>query len=147
MLDLLNDVAARAARYSGDISRRPVAPPQSALDGLAELDTPLPEDPSSPSSVLELLDRAGSPATVASSTSNALLCAEIGPDRTTRSIAFEEPKVDRTERSNSASAVSTTMRVPLALALGVRPRRITSPDYLTGVAGAVTVGPTGAALF
>src|SRR5512134_2413933 len=67
MLDLLNDVAARAARYSGDIGRRPVAPPQSALDGLAELDTPLPEGPSSPASVLELLDRAGSPATVATS--------------------------------------------------------------------------------
>ncbi|HSB15002.1 MAG TPA: aminotransferase class V-fold PLP-dependent enzyme, partial [Bryobacteraceae bacterium] len=67
MLDLLNDVAARAARYSGDIGRRPVAPPQSALDGLAELDTPLPVGPSSPASVLDLLDRAGSPATVATS--------------------------------------------------------------------------------
>ena len=53
----------------------------------------------------------------------------------------------RTEASNAASAVSTTTRVWLELAL--RPRRIgllVGSAYFTGAAGAVTVGPIGAVL-
>jgi glutamate/tyrosine decarboxylase-like PLP-dependent enzyme len=65
MQDLLSQVAARASRYLQGLNERPVAPSQQALDGLAALDEPLPEHSTPPEAVIELLDRAGSPATVA----------------------------------------------------------------------------------
>jgi glutamate/tyrosine decarboxylase-like PLP-dependent enzyme len=65
MSDLLHDVAARAIRYLHEIERRGVAPSPEALDRLAQLYHPLPEAPTNPASVIELLDRIGSPATVA----------------------------------------------------------------------------------
>ena len=65
MGDLLSSTAGRANRYLEGLNARPVAPPQQAVDDLALLDEPLPENPTSPEEVLDLLDRIGSPATVA----------------------------------------------------------------------------------
>ena len=65
MEDLLSQVAGRASRYLQGLDARPVAPSPQALDGLAALDEPLPERSTPPEAVIELLDRAGSPATVA----------------------------------------------------------------------------------
>ena len=65
MIDLLQEVAARASRYLEEVDHRPVAPSEEALHRLAELDEPLPDGPSHPEAVIELLDRVGSPATVA----------------------------------------------------------------------------------
>jgi len=62
--DLLNDAAARAARYLDDIATRRVAPTSEAVAGLATWDTPLPETPTDPAEVLRLLDTVGSPATI-----------------------------------------------------------------------------------
>lgn len=62
---LLAEVAARSARYLEGLENRRVQPSPEALAGLAELDGPLPEMPSDPAKALELLDRVGSPATVA----------------------------------------------------------------------------------
>ena len=66
MADLLSQVALRAGRYLRTLDGRPVAPPREALDRLADLDEPLPEGPTAPEDVIDLLDRIGSPATVAS---------------------------------------------------------------------------------
>src|SRR5437588_12427571 len=65
MKALLNDVAARAARYLEDIRDRAVAPSEQAVSSLGELDCALPEESTDPAAVLEILDRVGSPATVA----------------------------------------------------------------------------------
>ena len=65
MRDLLQATAERAIRYLEGLDDRPVAPTAEAMAGLAELDGPLPEGPSDPAEVVALLDRAGSPATVA----------------------------------------------------------------------------------
>ena len=65
MSDLLDQVAARASRYLCEIDRRGVAPSPEALERLSELDHPLPEAPTDPAAVIEILDRIGSPATVA----------------------------------------------------------------------------------
>jgi glutamate/tyrosine decarboxylase-like PLP-dependent enzyme len=65
MIDLLNEVASRAGRYLEGINRRGVAPPAEALDHLVEFDEPFPDGPTSPEAAIELLDRVGSPATVA----------------------------------------------------------------------------------
>jgi glutamate/tyrosine decarboxylase-like PLP-dependent enzyme len=65
MIALLSDVATRSARYLEELRGRRVAPSQTALQQLSELDQPFPERPSSPEAVLEILDRVGSPATVA----------------------------------------------------------------------------------
>ena len=66
MRDLLNDAARRAAIYLAGLDDRPVAPTQSALDGLRRFDEPLPDHPTDPAGVLHLLDEIGSPATVSS---------------------------------------------------------------------------------
>jgi glutamate/tyrosine decarboxylase-like PLP-dependent enzyme len=66
MKTLLTDVAMRAARYLEGLPDRGVAPSAQALAGLRELDHPLPQEPASAETVLEILDRIGSPATVAS---------------------------------------------------------------------------------
>lgn len=65
MRPLLQDAAARAIAYLEGLDSRPVAPPPNAIKGLAVLEESLPDKPSTPESVLQLLDRAASPATVA----------------------------------------------------------------------------------
>jgi glutamate/tyrosine decarboxylase-like PLP-dependent enzyme len=64
--DLLGDVARRAAEYLASLPQRSVAPAPSAIEGLDALDEPLPAEGSTPGDVVALLDRVGSPATVAS---------------------------------------------------------------------------------
>ncbi|HEY7640317.1 MAG TPA: pyridoxal-dependent decarboxylase [Steroidobacteraceae bacterium] len=66
MADLLHDVAARAERYLRELAQRRVFPAPAALQGLEGFSLPLQEEPLAPASVLEELDRLGSPATVAS---------------------------------------------------------------------------------
>src|SRR4051812_7605165 len=61
---LLNQTAETAARYLENLDHRGVAPTPEALLKLTELDEPLPEHPLEPDSVLEMLDRVGSPATM-----------------------------------------------------------------------------------
>ena len=65
MADLLADVAARAAAYLGAIQTRKVAPDPAAVDALDAFDGALPEGPEDAGRVVELLDRCGSPATMA----------------------------------------------------------------------------------
>ena len=66
MHDLLHTAAQRASQYLDDLGKRDVAPSAKAIAGLAELGGRLPDAPAEPAEVLALLDRAGSPATVAS---------------------------------------------------------------------------------
>jgi glutamate/tyrosine decarboxylase-like PLP-dependent enzyme len=63
---LLRSTAERAARYLDQLDSRGVAASCEALDRLALLDGPLPQESASAEEVLELLDSVGSPATVAS---------------------------------------------------------------------------------
>jgi len=62
---LLHAAAQRAVNYLESISERRVFPSQEVLSELAKLGGSLPELPESPADVLALLDRVGSPATVA----------------------------------------------------------------------------------
>jgi glutamate/tyrosine decarboxylase-like PLP-dependent enzyme len=64
MRALLNLTAKTASRYLEDLDQRSVAPSPEALKRLTDLDEPLPELPTEPASVLETLDRIGSPATM-----------------------------------------------------------------------------------
>lgn len=66
MHDLLHTTAQRAVQYLDGLDKRGVAPTPEALAHLVELGGPLPDAPSDPADVLALLDRVGSPATVAS---------------------------------------------------------------------------------
>ena len=66
MHDLLHMTAERAVQYLDGLDRRDIIPSPEALAGLAELGGPLPGAPADPADVLALLDRIGSPATVAS---------------------------------------------------------------------------------
>ncbi len=59
------DAAARATAYLHQIRQRRVFPSDDAIQALEQLVEPLPEAPSDPQAVLELLDRVASPATVA----------------------------------------------------------------------------------
>jgi len=63
--ELLSDAARRAARYLEGLRTRRVAPDASALKALATFDEPLPGAGCAPREVIALLDRTGSPATVA----------------------------------------------------------------------------------
>src|SRR3954470_25079251 len=63
--DLLDDAAERARRYLDAVRSRRVAPSAEAVEALRELEGLFPDDESEPRAVLELLDRLGSPATVA----------------------------------------------------------------------------------
>ncbi|MDE3165772.1 MAG: aspartate aminotransferase family protein [Acidobacteriota bacterium] len=65
MRSLLQQAADTAARYLEELDRRSVAPSETAVARLAELDEPLPDGPTEPARVLDTLDRIGSPATVA----------------------------------------------------------------------------------
>jgi len=63
--DLLRQTAETAANYLEGLDARGVAPTAEAVAGLRELEEPFPQEPSDPTSVLETLDRIGSPATTA----------------------------------------------------------------------------------
>src|SRR5580704_326873 len=65
MRDLLNRTAEIAARYLEHLDKRGVAPTPEALARLDELNQPLHEHPEDPADVLAMLDRIGSPATMA----------------------------------------------------------------------------------
>ena len=66
MKELLNDAAARAAAYLAILDSRTVAPQPHQIARLQALADALQEEPCDASSVLALLDKYGSPATVAS---------------------------------------------------------------------------------
>jgi glutamate/tyrosine decarboxylase-like PLP-dependent enzyme len=66
MNDLLHDAAERASRYLENLPSQRVFPSPEAIQNLARLDEPLPEEPTDPREVVRLLDEFGSPATVAS---------------------------------------------------------------------------------
>jgi len=63
---LLNQAAARGARYVAEIGQRRVEPLTEDIARLDDLGGPLNEDPRDPSDVIAQLDELGSPATVAS---------------------------------------------------------------------------------
>jgi glutamate/tyrosine decarboxylase-like PLP-dependent enzyme len=65
MRDLLNRTAEIAADYLEGLDARDVAPTADALARLVELNKPLPAQPEDPAAVLDMLDRIGSPATMA----------------------------------------------------------------------------------
>lgn len=65
MRDLLTDAAERSIQYLQGLDMRAVAPDPVAVTALSDFDTPLPQAGSDGHQVLELLDRLGSPATMA----------------------------------------------------------------------------------
>jgi glutamate/tyrosine decarboxylase-like PLP-dependent enzyme len=65
MQSLLNQAAARSIDYLATIDARSVAPSPAALDRLSAFEHPLPDEPTDPEQVLQLLDELGSPATMA----------------------------------------------------------------------------------
>ena len=65
MRKLLEAAAERAIRYHESLADRPVAPAPAAVAQLKQFDEPLPEHPTDPETVLQLLDEFGSPATMA----------------------------------------------------------------------------------
>jgi len=65
MTALLQSAATRATRYLDGLAERGVAPTADAVAAVAAFDEPLPERCSDPAATLELLDRIGSPATMA----------------------------------------------------------------------------------
>lgn len=65
MRDLLHYTAQLAQAYLDSLPQRSVVPTASALDALSRLRTPLPDHPTHPDTVIDLLDSIGSPATVA----------------------------------------------------------------------------------
>jgi glutamate/tyrosine decarboxylase-like PLP-dependent enzyme len=67
MRELLSDFLDRALHYIDSRDSGRVAPSVEAVERLALLDEPLPEHPTDPRIVLQMLDEIGSPATVASS--------------------------------------------------------------------------------
>jgi len=65
MDDLLREAASRAIAYLAAIGTRRVAPILTDVERLRDLEGPLPDKPTPPEKTLELLDRLGSPSTVA----------------------------------------------------------------------------------
>lgn len=65
MHDLLHHTAQLAQAYLDTLPQRSVVPNSTALDALSRLRTPLPDHPTHPNTVIDLLDGIGSPATVA----------------------------------------------------------------------------------
>lgn len=63
---LLEDTLKRVNEYLEGLENRRVFPDEGAIEALEKLAVHLPDDPTSPEKVLELLDTVGSPATVAS---------------------------------------------------------------------------------
>ncbi len=66
MHDLLPMTAKRALNYLDSLDKRGVTPTPEAIARLAELGGPLPDAPTDAAEIIALLDRVGSPATVAS---------------------------------------------------------------------------------
>jgi glutamate/tyrosine decarboxylase-like PLP-dependent enzyme len=64
-LEVLGHAARRSVAYLQGVTSRRVAPAPSAIAGLAQFDEPFPDAPGDPYCVLDLLDRAGSPGTMA----------------------------------------------------------------------------------
>lgn len=64
-LKLLDQARAYAEQYIRTLDDRPVFPSPEALEALDQFDEPLPDDSSDPADTLEMLDRVGSPGTVA----------------------------------------------------------------------------------
>src|SRR5918999_5213118 len=62
---ILANVAERSRHYLESLGERRVAPSREAVAGLKAFDVPLQDAPTSPESVIEELDRIGTPATVA----------------------------------------------------------------------------------
>jgi len=65
MRKLMQDAARRALAYLDGLPERGVAPSPQAVAGLSSLDESLPDGPSAPEAVLQLLDETCSPATIA----------------------------------------------------------------------------------
>jgi glutamate/tyrosine decarboxylase-like PLP-dependent enzyme len=65
MEELLRSTAERASHHLACLNDRPVAPIGEAIARLAQIDQPLPDEPSDPRQTLALLDELGSPATTA----------------------------------------------------------------------------------
>jgi glutamate/tyrosine decarboxylase-like PLP-dependent enzyme len=65
MTNLLHLVLERATAYQKELDSRKVAPPPEAVKRLSDFDFALPHEPTDPKEVIDLLDRIGSPATVA----------------------------------------------------------------------------------
>jgi glutamate/tyrosine decarboxylase-like PLP-dependent enzyme len=65
MKKLLDETAGRAAQYLSSLPDRSVVPASAAIAALDQLGGPLPDTPTDPAQVLALLDKIGSPATVA----------------------------------------------------------------------------------
>ncbi len=65
MNNLLQSAAERSAHYLEQLDTRGVAPSPEAIAQLEHFDEPLPDQPTDPEAVLDMLDRFGSPATVA----------------------------------------------------------------------------------
>jgi len=66
MEDVMRLAAERAIAYLRDLDERHVAPPAEAIAALDAFDLPLPESACDPRETIDMLDRIGSPATVAS---------------------------------------------------------------------------------
>jgi glutamate/tyrosine decarboxylase-like PLP-dependent enzyme len=64
-VEIFDDAARRAAAYARTVRTRRVTPSPSAVEALRELAAPLPEAPAPAAEVVALVDRLGSPATVA----------------------------------------------------------------------------------
>ena len=65
MRKLLSEAAERAVRYLEGLDSRGVAPVAGAIERLKKWDEPLPDGPTDPETVVALLDKIGSPATMA----------------------------------------------------------------------------------
>ena len=64
-LELLGCAARRALAYLQSVRSRRVAPDAAAVEELGQLSGALPNEPAEPWNLIEMLDRVGSPATVA----------------------------------------------------------------------------------
>jgi glutamate/tyrosine decarboxylase-like PLP-dependent enzyme len=64
--DLLKDTAQRASRFLDTLATRDVFPSPEVLEALSAFDEDLPDNPTDPSAVIQMLDAIGSPAAVAS---------------------------------------------------------------------------------
>jgi glutamate/tyrosine decarboxylase-like PLP-dependent enzyme len=64
MRPLLESTTARALNYLESLEHRSVAPTNEAIANLKRFDEPLPENPTAPENVIQLLDEVGSPATM-----------------------------------------------------------------------------------
>jgi glutamate/tyrosine decarboxylase-like PLP-dependent enzyme len=65
MSNLLKSVTERAINYQRGLDSRSVSPSSEAVERLAELEAPLQDEPIEGEEIIDLLDRVGSPATVA----------------------------------------------------------------------------------